>query len=308
MTPGDYQTRIIHLVKEKNFQGAHNAVNEALSVYPSRLFFLKNEIFILFRLNMLKEARDKAEAKIDVLKNDLFFLRIYLSILEKENAPEDIERVIEGIIFPGRIGDVEFYIFLSKLAGRVFSDEKEKDILGRALLQFPESAKLKKEAGRREAKEGRGYREYKELFRGKKAGDAIAEIEGIRLLPKYNNDYELHLYLAELYKKNGDYDRAIAIYEYLLKLRDNKFVRKMLGYAYYKKGDYANALVYLKDIFLESPKDHFLRSALYRIYESTADFAGFEKLMLEALSLNPQAGHLYGLIKRARKNFTGNKG
>ncbi len=82
----------------------------------------------------------------------------------------------------------------------------------------------------------------------------------------------------------------------------------MLGYAYYKNGDYENAIVYLKDIFMESPIDHFLYSALYRMYESKADYKGFEKLMLEALSLNPGAGHLYGLIKRARKNFKAGSG
>ncbi|HDH53468.1 MAG TPA: hypothetical protein ENH24_03175 [Nitrospirae bacterium] len=257
---------------------------------------------------MLKEARDKAEERFDVLKNDVFFLSTYLSILEKENAAGDIERMIDGFIFPGRIGDEKFYIFLSKLAGRVFSDERAQDILGKAAALFPESRELKQAAARQQTDDLNRYKNYKEKFKGKKAAEAIAEIEGIRELPKYNSDYELHLYLAELYKKTGKYNRAIEIYEYLLKLGDNKFTRKMLGYAYYKNGDYENAIVYLKDIFMESHRDHFLYSALYRMYESKADFEGFEKLMLEALSLNPGAGHLYGLIKRAKKNFKSGSG
>ena len=299
----DYRSRIIALIKEKNFQAAYNTVSEALTVYPSASFFLTNEIFILFRLNRVKEARDKAEEGFDVLKNDLFFLRTYLSILEKEKAAGDIERMIEGFIFPLRIGDEKFYIFLSKLAGRVFSNERAQDILGKAESLFPGSRELKQAAAQKQTDNLNRYKNYKEKFKGKKTAEAIAEIEGIRGLPGYSSDYELHLYLAELYKKTGKYDRAIEIYEYLLKLRDNKFARRMLGYAYYKNGDYEKAVIYLKDIFMESPGDHFLYSALYRIYESKADCEGFEKLMLEALSLNPGAGHLYGLIKRARKNF-----
>jgi len=299
----DYRSKIIALIKEKNFQAAYDTVSEALTVYPSAPFFLTNEIFILFRLNMVKEARVRAEERFDVLKNDLFFLRTYLSILEKEKAAGDIERMIEGFIFPGRNGDEKFYIFLSKLAGRVFSNERAQDILGKAAALFPESREFKQAAARQRTDDLNRYKNYIEKFKGKKTADAIAEIEGIRELPKYSSDYELHLYLAELYKKTGKYGRAIETYEYLLKLRDNKFARKMLGYAYYKNGDYDDALVYLKDIFMESPGDHFLYSALYRMYESKADYEGFEKLMLEALSLNPGAGHLYGLIKRARKNF-----
>ncbi len=303
MNQGDYRSRIIGLIREKDFQAAYTAVSEALTVYPSNHFFLANEIFILFRLNMIKEARGKAEERFDDLKNDVFFLRTYLSILEKEKAAGDMEKVIEGFILPARIGDEKFYLFLSKLAGRVFSGKKARDILATAQELFPESRELKQAAARQQTGELNRYKDYKEKFSGKKPAEAIAEIEGIRELPGYSRDYELHLYLAELYKKTGDYAKAIETYEYLLKLRDNKFARRMLGYAYYKNGDYENALVYLKDCFMESPWDHFLYSALYRIYESRADCDGFEKLMLEALSLNPRAGHLYGLIKRARKNF-----
>jgi len=299
----DYGSRIIELIKARNFQDALSLVTEALSVYPSNLFFLKKEIYILSQLNIVKEARQKAEEKIDVLKKDAFFLRTYLSILEREKAPEDIERLIDGVILPGRIGDEDFYLFLVRLAGRVFSGERAKDLLERALLQFPESERLKREAKGLHTAAGSAYKSYKEKFKGKRPKDAIAEIEGIRMLPRYSDDYELHLYLAELYKKTGNYDMAIEIYESLLRVKDNKFTRKMLGYAYYKKGDYDDALVYLKETFLDSPHDHFLHSTLYRIYKSRADFEGFEKLMLDALNLNPQAGHLYGLIKRAKKNF-----
>ncbi len=303
MTPKDYETKIITLIKERNFKEAYDLVGEALTDYPAHPFFLKNEVFILFRLNKTVRARQRAEEKLEVLKNDPFFLKTYLSILEKQSAREDMEQLIEKIIFPSGVCNEEFCVFLCRFADRVFSKQKAEEILDRCVLRFPESGMLK---NFRDKLEGEGaleksYKNYKEKFKGRKTGDAIAEIEKIKTLPGYNEDFDLHVYLAELYKKAGEYGKAIEIYRHILAFKDNDFTRKMLGYAYYKMGDNDNALVYLKDAFFKDPRDHFLYSTIYKIFEAKTDYAGFEKLISEVLGANPGAKHLYGILRRAKR-------
>ncbi len=303
MTAKEYGKKIIEHERNKDYKGAYEIAREALTIYPTNLFLLRNEVYLLYRLKKTKEARGMAEERMELLKGDSFFLRTYLSILEREKEKEDIEYMIESNIFPRRVGDEKFYIFLSKLAGRVFSKEKARDILKRATLIFPDNKELKSilEGWGKEGGPESRYKYYKEQFKGKKVKDAIMEIEGIKALPNYAQDYDLHLYLAELYKKIKKYDRTIEIYKYLLTLKDNEFTRKMLGYAYYKIRDPENALVYLKDIFLKDPYDHYLYSTISNIFKAKLDFENIERLILEAMSLNPDAKHLYGVLKRARK-------
>lgn len=303
MTPKDYEIKIIALIKKRNFKEAYDLVSEALTVYPANAFFLKNEVFVLFRLNKTSRARQRAEEKIEVLKDDPFFLKTYLSILEKQKAREDIERLIEKTIFPSGLCNEDVCFFLCGLAGRVFSRQKAEEILKRCLLLHPESEKLKILCDKfeEEGEAGKSYKGYKEKFKGRRTTDAIAEIEKITALPGYKKDVELHAFLAELYKKAGEYAKAIDAYRYILSIRDNGFTRKMIGYTYYKSGENDNALVYLKDAFFKDPRDHFLYSTIYKIFESKADYQGFEKLINEVMGANPGAKHLYGILKRARR-------
>ncbi len=308
MTSKEYGNKIIDLEKRKDYRGAYEMVREALTVYPTNSFFLRNEVYILYRLGRIKEAREMAEHRMEILKGDPFFLRTYLLILEKEKAKGDIEHIIERNIFIDRIGNEDFYIFLSRLVSRTFSKEKALEILKRVVSIFQESGEIKKilnELSEEGDVENR-YKYYRERFKGKRVKDAIAELESIKILPGYANDYELHLYLAELYKKAKRYDRAIEVYRFVLSSRNDEFTRKMLGYVYYKTGDMESALVYLKEVFLKNPYDHYLYSTISKIFKEKLDCEGFERLINEALSLNPDARHLYGLLKRAEKWQKGN--
>ncbi len=303
MNSREYENRIIELLKNRHYSEAHELISEALSIYPASKFLLRNEIFTLARLNRTKQARQRAEEKVDVLKNDAFFLRTYLSILEKEKALEDIEHLLERTVFPSGVYNEDFCVFLCRLAGRVFSRQKAEEILERCIQRFPESGMLK---DLREKSEGEGvsekdYKTYKEKFKGRKTGDAIAEIEKIKTLPGYSEDFDLHVYLAELYKKAGEYGKAIEVYRHILAFKDNDFTRKMLGYAYYKTGDNDNALVYLKDALFKDPRDHFLYSTIYKIFEAKADYEGFDKLINEVMGVNPGAKHLFGILRRAKR-------
>ncbi len=303
MTSKEYISRIIELQRQRDYRAAYELVKEALDVYPGNPFFLRSEVFILFRLNKIKAARDKAEERISLLRDDEFFLKTYLSILEKRKAKDDIEQILERNILNRRFGSEDFYVFLFKLTSRNLGKEKGDEVLKRGLFLFPKSRSLMEFSDKLEktGSSGSGYNFYKEKFKGKKPNEAIEEIENIRMLPKFENDHQLLIYLAELYKKINDVDKAIEVYQYLLKVRDDEFARKMLGYAYYKVADHDKALLYLRDIFLKYPDDHFLSSTILKIFEREKDFTGFENIINEALGRNPSAKHLHGLLKKANK-------
>ncbi len=303
LTVTEFKEKIIDLQKQKDFYGAYEVLKNALSVYPTNVFFLSTEVFLLYKLNRVKEARQKAEERIDFLKNDSFFLKSYLTILEKLRAKDDFENFIERSILVKQSGNEDLYIFFSQIIERALGKEYAVNALKRFLTFFPDSKKLKDLLDNLQKSEGRSrkYKQYSEKFKGRKPEDAIREIENIILLPEYANDLELLTYLAELYKKQGNYDKAINIYQHLLTIKDNEFIRKMLGYAYYKKEDYKSALVYLKDIFLKNPDDHFLYSSIYRIFKENYDSEGLQKLINEALSLHPSSKHLYGLLSKTKK-------
>ncbi len=276
-----YRDKIIAFEKNKDFAAAYEVLAEALGLYPTNPFFLRTEVFVLLRLKKVKEARVKAEQRLEALKNDVFFLKTYLLILEKSNAAADIQRLLQ-IIPSWNIADEAFSEFLDGFTQRVFRQENPADVLKtRPALN--------------------SFNYYKDMFKGKAVEAAIQELENIRILPEYAQDEQMHLYLAGLYKQKKDYAKAVEVYVGLLKQKDNPFTRKMLGYAYYKMNDLPHALFYLKDIFFDEPNDHFLYRTLSGIYEKNRDYTGFERLIMEALAKKPQAKHLYGLLKKAKQ-------
>ncbi|MFH1259699.1 MAG: tetratricopeptide repeat protein [Elusimicrobiota bacterium] len=301
--PHEYKTKIVELQKNKDYPQAYEVLKAARQFYPTDLFFLTSEVYLLLRLNKTKEAREKAEERMERLKNDPFFLKTYLNILARLGAKDDIEEVLEKTIFAQKTGSEDFYLYLSQLLRRVFDKEKALGVLRRALTIFPESSGIKEQLEKLEKDEcaQNKYHYYKEKFKGKKIEDAIEEIENIKILPSYALDWELLLFLAELYKKNSNYPKAIDAYQQSLSIKDNEFTRKMLGYTYYKTGNFKNALLYLQDIFLKLPGDYFLYSTIFNIFKEKNDFEGYSKLLNQVLSANPQAKHLYGLLSRAKR-------
>lgn len=303
LTIRDFKSRIIDLQKQTQFGEALEVLRTALAIYPTNTFLLSAEVFLLYKLNRTKEARQIAEERLAFLKNDAFFLKTYLTILVKLGAKGDLEEFIERNIFAKQSGSEDLYIFVAQTIKRLLGKEKALAAVNRSLNFFPDSTKLRELILnlQKTGDTAGGYAHYREQFRNKKLEDAISEIEQIRVLPGYSHDVELLAYLAELYKKQGDYEKAIGVYQHLLSLQDNEFSRKMLGYAYYKQGNYKSALVYLRDIFLKNPSDHFLYSSIYRIFKETRDNEGLQRLINEALGKHPTAKHLFRLLARAKK-------
>ncbi len=302
----EYADSIIALERKKDYRGAYEALKEALTIYPTNLFLLRNEVYLLFQLGKIKEARTKAEARVELLKNDSFFLRTYLMVLQREKAKEDLERLISAILSWG-VGDESFWVFLVDAATKSLGIEKGREVLRHAQARFPASEPLKKFALAGEGKPGgaSGFTHYQQKFAALKPAEAALEIEAIMVLPEYAEDFELQLYLADRYKKMARYEQAVEIYLRLLARREQPFTRKMLGYAYYKLGDKTQALIHLKSVFVQSPDDHYAAQTLLKLYEEKADYEGLEMLVREALATRPEAKHLYGLLKKAgrwRKN------
>jgi len=128
MDAREYSSKIIDLEKGRDYRAAYEVVQEALTVYPTNPFFLRTEVYILYRLKMLSEAREKAEGRMGLLKNDPFFLKTYLSLLESQKAKEDMERLLEQIPSWG-IRNEDFYIFLSRLVAKHFGSERALETL-----------------------------------------------------------------------------------------------------------------------------------------------------------------------------------
>ncbi|MDI6725657.1 MAG: hypothetical protein QMD32_01745 [Smithellaceae bacterium] len=301
-----YADRIIGLERKKDYRGAYEELKEALTIYPTNLFLLRNEVYLLLRLGKTKEAKNKAEARVELLKQDSFFLRTYLMVLQREKTKEDLEKLIDAILSWG-VGDEAFWVFLVDAATKSLGSEKGRGVLLQAQTRFPASESLKKLTLAGEDKPGGtgGFTHYQQKFAALKPAEAASEIEAILVLPAYAEDFELQHYLADLYKKMERYGEAVAVYLRLLARRDHAFTRKMLGYTYYKMGDKTQALIHLKGVFVQNPDDHFVARTLFKLYEDKADYEGLEMLVREALAARPEAKHLYGLLKKAgrwRKN------
>lgn len=303
MTIIHYKNKLLELQRKRDFRGAYEILNEALSEYPANPFFIKNEIYILYKLGRLKEAQQIAEVKLDQFKYDSFFLRTYLNILASlKHNKKELESLIDNV-FIWNIRDEDFLIFLVRFTERILGESKALEVSKRAISLLPESLTLKKIIDADKEKisiEGR-FNHYKKRFDRKAVKDSIDEIEMILEMPEYKQDYELNLYLAGLYKDAGRLIDAIELYKRLLSIKDNDFTRKMLGYAFYKQGDKSNAFAYLSEQFLKNPFDHYLYTTVFKICEDMKDRQKLEELFKKALGLFPDARHLFGLLKRAEK-------
>jgi tetratricopeptide (TPR) repeat protein len=312
MQPGDFSARIIALERSRDYRGAYQLLREALARYPNHPFFLKNEVYLLMRLKRLGEAREKAEAVFHIFNRDPFFLRTYLGVLDAMNLDEEIERLLAAAA-DWDIRDEAFRRFARALRQKRTGRQREQmprfDGEGRAVRNeaVKDGYALADRAGGAPAtpapenEPAPSRRFYRERFEGRPLEEAVAEIETIMALPDYDHDEDLHLCLAELYKKAGRYDRAAAVYEKVLRWGENGFVRKLLGFALYRAGDLRAAQGQMREAFLEDPNDHFLTSTLRKLYRERGDPQGWEDLLAEALARHPEAVRLHGLLKKARK-------
>lgn len=302
MLASDYVQKIISLQRKRDYEAAYSLLLEGLSLYPTNTFMQSSEIYLLFKLNRRKDARQKAEARLGLFKNNPFFLKTYIEILLKDRATDEALRFIEKIL-SSDIRDELLYLFMADVAGRIVDKKRAKEIIHAGLLMMPESSKLKERFDQLNQDDSgestSGY--YRERFRGKTPDEVIGEIEAIMVIPEYSKDISLRFVLAEAYKKKGDISKATRTYHDILKEKDTPFVRKMLGYAYYRMEDYDNAILFLRDMFISHPDDHALFATVSKILEKKGDLKLAESIISEALSSHPGAKNLYGILKRLKK-------
>ena len=303
----EYRQKVFSLSKECRFPEAYELVKEALTIYPSNPFLLNSEIYVIYRMGNVKEARQKAEEQFQTLKNNQSFLRTYLSILDKSGDHEDILRLIDsGVLsqdFQGK-AKPDFFIHAARIVSRAGFTDRGLEILRKA-PQLEEIEKEIEKFGSHMTRSGKLRNPYVEHYRGKRAAVVIKEIEGIRMLAAYKDDFPLHHYLAEKYKKTGQLDKAAEVYRYLLTIRDDTFTRNRLGYVCKDMGLLDEAVIYFKEGLMKEPFQTHLHTALADIFVKRNDPEGFERVVTDILAVHPNAGHLYGIIKKV-KNLCSN--
>ena len=280
--------QITDLQRKKNYKKALNLLNVALSLYPENDFLKKYEIFLLYKSGKNKEAFNLANNQFEYFKNDPFFLQTYFSILEKLKDKTSIKELVNKILIELPQFNKKFYEFLANVIMRNFQMEEANNLIKKLPYEISIQQKF-------------NYKAYKEKFKNLKTDEAIDEIENLMILPAYKNDFDLNLYLAELYKKAKRYNDALNIYKSLLLQKETTFLYKMIGFSYYRLKDYKNALKYLKNVILKSPDDTVLIQTIYKIFEKDKDFEGFKLLIEEVLAKYPEMKKLYGYLKRAEK-------
>lgn len=301
MTVREYIERIISLQKKKDYSSAYNILQEALYYHPLNGFLQTSEIYLLMKLGRLKEARQKAEERISMLKDNPFFLRTYVEILSKERDRKELLNLTERLCLTP-VRDERLYTYLAGILIRIGEKERAIELLNSALSYMPESKELRLYLEKLEE----GLQEntisyYRDRYKNNPPEKTITEIEAIMVLPEYEKNISLRLFLAELYKKTGDFKRAIEVYSECLKIKDSLHVRKMLGFVYYKIGDLDKAFIYLRDAFLEDPSDHAVYNTIAKILQKTGNIKEAEGLINETLSRHPEAKQVYGLLRRLKK-------
>ncbi len=301
MSLNDYIQKIVTLQKSKNYKEAYELLKEAFGYYPTSQFLQCTEIFLLFRLGHVKEARRIAEQRFSTLKTNHFFIKTYIDCLVKDNAREDALRIIDSVLTWG-IRDERFYITLSDTIHRIAGTDKAVAFLQTALHYMPESHGLREQITRlnNQSNDNRTFNYYRERFKGMPIERVIEEIENLLVLPDFSNDISIRLFLADAYKKAGNLHKAVEVYSEALQINDSPFIRKMLGYVYYKLKDWDKAFMYLRDPFIEEPQDNALYSTMSKILQNRGNKADAEALVTEALARHPEYKQLYGMLKKAR--------
>jgi len=194
----------------------------------------------------------------------------------------------------------DFFITVARLVARAGFADKGLEILRKA----PYSAEIENEieqfAGHK-AYGGPAKKAYEEQYKGKRAAIVINEIEGIRMLSAYKDDFPLHHLLAEKYRKTGQLEKAAEIYKYMLTIRDDDFTRNRLAHVCKDMGLLDDAIIYFKEGLMKDPYKTHLYTALADIFVKRNDPDGFERAAKDILAVHPKAGHLWGIIKKVQK-------
>ncbi len=301
MTPKEYIERIISFQRKKDYESAYNLLQDGLTIYPSNEFLQTSEIYLLLRLKRIKEAREKAEARLSIFRSNPFFLKTYIEILIKQKDRKALLDMAEMLkVTP--VKDERLYTSIADALIRFNEMDMAVELIQSGISYMPDKKELQlylERLNEGEHSVAVGY--YRERYRGMPPERVISEIENILILPDYERNVAIRLFLAELYRKKGDLEKAGEVYSQCLRIKDSLFIRKMLGFVYYRMGHMDKALFYLRDAFLNDPNDNAVYSTIYRILEKKGDFSLAESLVNEALTRHPGTGRIYGLMKRLRR-------
>ena len=285
---------ILSLIKQKEYGEALDMIREEQAFFPTHALLQRSEIFCLFKLHRIEEARVLCERNFESQKNEAFFLSTYLQILEKLGENDSIRDIVERIRSKGPSEIRLFTLIIRLLRGHPERGDFEAfKIYAKEI--FPKEAAFTSQDPQND------YRHYKEYYKKTPAREAITEIKSLLVLPRYRSDKALKMTLAELEKSIGAYDEARQIYEEMLREEHSIFVVKLLGFLLKKAGKDKEALPYLREAFIEKPSDVILRKNFTQLCERAGEKLIFIESVKQALQTHPEDRYLYGLLKKADK-------
>lgn len=127
--------------------------------------------------------------------------------------------------------------------------------------------------------------------------EALAELDALRELEP--GRAEVHELAALRHYHGGRFAEASEGFLRSMSLEpENRYYRRMAGYALAKAGEPARAAVLLRPLFIEDPADRYVRSAFLKACEKAGDAAAARLAIDEALAAHPDAVFLHGIRRK----------
>ena len=130
-----------------------------------------------------------------------------------------------------------------------------------------------------------------------------AALHRLRLINRFEDELRLHntyIFLGQLAQAQGKWDEAIEWFHQAMAMPrvGDRWAMAGIAWVYNAKGDYAEALTWMKRAIAEAPEDYAMYSGLGGLLWSQGDLIGALQAFEEAVKLAPNAlGPYYSLAE-----------
>lgn len=294
--PENYKYKLLLaevLFKKGGIEKAERMCQEILTHMPGDISALKLRGKILLAKGTKKAVKEAVEVFSYLFRQSQTPVLLYWLLLAyiKAKRPKAAWELLQSVPF-----SLQDNIYIRRLKGRILiSLGRYEDALKVYELlrkEDPEDVWLKKQ-----------ILLIKKQLKGEDKWEK--EIQAIGRLPSARRDVTLLLTQADIARKKGRMEEAIALYEQVLKIApDNREANLNLGFLLVKTEDEARidaGIERLKQFFLNDPYDHPVRSALFAALKRRGRLQELLSILEEALRRHPQKVKIYGWIKRYEK-------